>query len=229
MDDAVTAIIMSFSVLVFVIALTVCMYMVNLITATSEQILYSSDSSNFLENIKIHETEITLRNVDFDVIIPTLYRYYKENFCVKILKQDTLYHIFDIQLEGKVRSAASKSDFTGDPMAEALVKTYDDKTKTVYLHQAPWLGNANRDVKTRIDYFVNGLRGYINNVLVDYEIVNLKELKTAYDNNASAVIQESFVEYNFSGETITTEDGTETITGNEQPESKIIITYNLKY
>ena len=213
MDDAVTAIIMSFSVLVFVIALTVCMYMVNLITATSEQILYSSDSSNFLENIKIHETEITLRNVDFDVIIPTLYRYYKENFCVKILKQGTLYHIFDIQLEGKVRSAASKSDFTGDPMAEALVKTY----------------NANRDVKTRIDYFVNGLRGYINNVLVDYEIVNLKELKTAYDNNASAVIQESFVEYNFSGETITTEDGTETITGNEQPESKIIITYNLKY
>ena len=226
MDDAVTAIIMSFSVLVFVIALTVCMYMVNLVTATSEQILYSSDSSNFLENIAIHNSEITLRNVDFDVIIPTLYRYYKENFCVKILHNDVLYHIFDVQLEGKVRSAASKVNQT--PSERALAQTYDNKDTSVYLHQAPWLGNANRDVKTRIDYFVNGIRGYINNVLVDYSTFNLKKLKEDYDDDDDAVIQESFVEYNFSGETITTEDGTETITGNEQPESKIIITYNLK-
>lgn len=227
MDDAVTAIIMSFSVLVFVIALTVCMYMVNLVTATSEQILYSSDSSNFLENIAIHDSEITLRNVDFDVIIPTLYRYYKENFCVKIMENGTLYHIFDVQLEGKVRSAASKA--IKEPVDQTLADTYDDKTKSLYLFQAPWLGNANRDVKTRIDYFIAGMKGYINNVEVDYTSTNLNHIKVIYDNNINATIQESFVEYNFSGETITTEDGTETITGNEQPESKIIITYNLKY
>ena len=227
MDDAVTAIIMSFSVLVFVIALTVCMYMVNLVTATSEQILYSSDSSNFLENIAIHDSEITLRNVDFDVIIPTLYRYYKENFCVKIMENGTLYHIFDVQLEGKVRSAASKA--VKEPVDQSLADTYDDKTKSLYLFQAPWLGNANRDVKTRIDYFIAGMKGYINNVEVDYTSTNLNHIKVIYDNNINATIQESFVEYNFSGETITTEDGTETITGNEQPESKIIITYNLKY
>ena len=227
MDDAVTAIIMSFSVLVFVIALTVCMYMVNLVTATSEQILYSSDSSNFLENIAIHDSEITLRNVDFDVIIPTLYRYYKENFCVKIMENGTLYHIFDVQLEGKVRSAASKA--VKEPVDQTLADTYDDKTKSLYLFQAPWLGNANRDVKTRIDYFIAGMKGYINNVEVDYTSTNLNHIKLMYDNNKNATIQESFVEYNFSGETITTEDGTETITGNEQPESKIIITYNLKY
>lgn len=227
MDDAVTAIIMSFSVLVFVIALTVCMYMVNLVTATSEQILYSSDSSNFLENIAIHDSEITLRNVDFDVIIPTLYRYYKENFCVKIMENGTLYHIFDVQLEGKVRSAASKA--VKEPVDQTLADTYDDKTKSLYLFQAPWLGNANRDVKTRIDYFIAGMKGYINNVEVDYTSTNLNHIKVIYDNNINATIQESFVEYNFSGETITTEDGTETITGNEQPESKIIITYNLKY
>ena len=41
-------------------------------------------------------------------------------------------------------------------------------------------------------------------------------------------IVESFVEYNFSGDTITTEDGTETITGDKQAESKIIITYIFK-
>ena len=61
MDDAVTAIIMSFSVLVFVIALTVCMYMVNLVTATSEQILQgitraALGTSSFMSAASFQET-----------------------------------------------------------------------------------------------------------------------------------------------------------------------------
>ena len=39
---------------------------------------------------------------------------------------------------------------------------------------------------------------------------------------------ESFVEYAYTGETISTEDGLETITGSTQESSKIIITYRLK-
>lgn len=236
MDDAVTAIIMSFSVLVFVIALTVCMYMVNLVTATSEQILYSSDSSNFLENIAIHDSEITLRNVDFDVIIPTLYRYYKENFCVKFYDargtKPELLQLFDLTIEGEVRSAASNTGAL-DKRDIGLLEAYNTNSKPAYLFEAPWIGNSNNHVKTRIDFYVSGQEGDINNIHVDYtttrtaQIDNLVEMKSFYD-TGNYDIEESFVEYNFSGDTITTDDGTETITGDKKAESKIIITYTLK-
>lgn len=241
MEDAVTAMIMAFSVMVFVLALSLCMYMVNQLTFTSEQILYSSDKSNFMENIKISDAGVTRREVDFDVIVPTLYRYFKENFCVKIVDAtsgtEKLLHIFDIKIEGDVRSAETTEPSRRSRKQNSLVLLYGDPSKTTYLFQSPWLGNTNRDVKTRIDYYVSGSSGYINNTFVDYEskpgmFNNLVDIKNWYDGDIgeerNLIIEESFVEYNFSGDTITTEDGMETITGDKKAESKIIIIYTLK-
>ena len=115
----------------------------------------------------------------------------------------------------------------------SLVLLYGDPSKPTYLFQSPWLGNTSRDVKTRIDFFISGKSGYINNTFVDYEseasvkFKNLKDIKDEFDSN-NIIIEESFVEYNFSGDTITTEDGMETITGDKKAESKIIIIYTLR-
>ena len=115
MEDAVTAIIMAFSVIVFVIALSLFMYLVNIVSYTSENILYVSDRTNYMENIDLENVSITTRNVDFDTIVPTLYRYYKENFCVKFYdaRADSpapgLIQIFDLTFDGEVRSAASNT------------------------------------------------------------------------------------------------------------------------
>lgn len=241
MEDAITAMIMAFSVMVFVLALSLCMYMVNQLTFTSEQILYYSDNSNFMENIKISDSGVTRREVDFDVIVPTLYRYFKENFCVKIVDgtsgTDKLLHVFDIKIEGDVRSAETTEAARRSRKQNSLVLLYGDDSKTTYLFQSPWLGNTNRDVKTRIDYYVSGSAGYINNTFVDYshragQYNNLVDIKAWYDSDTGAerthIIEESFVEYNFSGDTIVTEDGMETITGDKKAESKIIIIYTLK-
>lgn len=240
MEDAVTAMIMAFSVMVFVLSLSLCMYMVNQLTFTSEQILYSSDKTNYMENIKISDAGVTRREVDFDVIVPTLYRYFKENFCVKIVDAtsgtEKLLHIFDIKIEGDVRSAETTELSQRSKKQKTLVSLYGDPSKTTYLFQCPWLGNTNRDVKTRIDYYVSGSSGYINNTFVDYTsdgtYNNLVEIKEWYDGdngeNRTHIIEESFVEYNFAGDTITTEDGMETITGDKKAESKIIIIYTLK-
>ena len=235
MEDAVTAIIMAFSVIVFVIALSLFMYLVNIVSYTSENILYVSDRTNYMENIDLKDVSITTRNVDFDTIVPTLYRYYKENFCVKFYDgragTPKLLQLFDLTIEGEVRSAAANTGVL-TLRDRGLLEAYNKESKTAYLFQAPWMGNVNKDVKTRVDFFVSGQEGDINNVHVDYtstrtaEIDNLVEFKQAYDEGCS--IQESFVEYNFSGDTITTEDGTETITGDKQAESKIIIIYTLK-
>ena len=39
-----------------------------------------------------------------------------------------------------------------------------------YMYGAPWLSNINRDAKTRVDMYINGGKGYINNTLVDYSV-----------------------------------------------------------
>ena len=182
----------------------------------------------------------TERYVSAETIIPTLYRYYKENFCVKFYDMrgassaPGLIQLFDLTIEGEVRSAASNTGVL-TLRDRGLLEAYNKEDKTAYLFQAPWMGNVNKDVKTRVDFFVSGQEGDINNVHVDYTttrtagIDNLVEMKDLYDAEPHKYdIVESFVEYNFSGDTITTEDGTETITGDKQAESKIIITYILK-
>lgn len=236
MEDAVTAMIMAFSVVVFVIALSLFMYLVDIVTYTSTNILYVSDKTNYMENIDLEDVEITKRNVDFDTIVPTLYRYYKENFCVKFYDargaKSELLQLFDLTIEGEVRSAASNRGVL-DKRDIGLLEAYNTDSKPAYLFEAPWIGNSNNHVKTRIDFYVSGQEGDINNIHVDYTttrtagIDNLVEMKSLYD-TGNYDIEESFVEYNFSGDTITTDDGTETITGDKKAESKIIITYTLK-
>lgn len=239
MDNAVDAMIMAFSMIVFLIAFTASMYMFNQVSATSEVLLYVADKSNYFENIELAtDTNITTRIVDLETVIPTIYRYYKENFCVKICdgrnNQNELVQIFDVDIEGRTRTAESATELT--PAQDALIKAYGNDESPRYLFESPWIGNTETDAKTRIDLYIKGEQGYINNTKVDYtdrtaKIDSLAELKDILEADADQLeIQETFVEYVFSGDTITLEDGddTERITGDKQESSKIIITYTLK-
>jgi len=236
MDNAVDAIIMAFSVIVFVIALTMSMYVFSQMSSTSELMLYYSDKTNYYDNIEIYDNasmtteeklkKQTTRTVGTDTIIPTLYRYYKENFCVKICDVDgTLIQIFDVNLEGSVRKAAGiTSSYNGEDknkLNSLKNSKYNTRSEDIYLFEAPWIGNTDTDTKTRIDFYIDGTKGYINNTEVDYS----KNTKFCYAIERNIKFTEAFVEYSFSGDTITSEDGTETITGNKQENSKIIITY----
>ena len=186
MDNAVHAIIMAFSVIIFVIGLTVAVHMFSQVTTTSETLLYFSDETNYYDNVKLDTNEVN-RIVDIDTIIPTLYRYYKESFCVKIYDADKeLIQVFDVNLEGEVRQAAASMNPT--KKQNALNVTYNDKTKKgSYLFEAPWIGSTDENIKTRIDYFINGKSGYINNAYVNYkdnEFYRIREYnKTATEEN----------------------------------------------
>lgn len=235
MDNAVDAIVMGFSMFLFIIAISASMYMLNQVSATSEVILYVADETNYFENIEITDTNVTKRVVDLETVIPTLYRYYKESFCVKICDdrggKGQLVQIFDVNIEDKARRAASTEDLDGE--AEALNLIYNNSNLPTYLFESPWIGNTDKDTKKRIDLYVRGGAGYINDTYVDYtdssaDIDSLTELNQILQTNPDTLqLEESFVEYVFSGDTISTEDGTETITGDKQESSKIIITYTL--
>ena len=239
MENALDALKMAFAMLVLVIALSTAIYALNVTNSTVKTIVYMNDKTNFFDNFDITAETKTYRIVDVDTIVPTLYRYYKENFSVKIYDGDKLVQIFDINTEGKVNKASALRPSLRNREQNILLSIYGDKNPTddstnPYLFEAPWIGNTNVDTKTRVDLYVNGQRGYINNVLVDYTKNNLQKLIDKKNENTNENSKygfvESFVKYTYSGDTISVGEGQdiETITGSKQPEDKIEITYTLK-
>ena len=83
MENAIDAMKMAFGMIVFIIAISASMYLLNTATSTSRILLYYADETNYLDNINVDEsTDITKRIVNVETIIPTLYRTYKDNFDV---------------------------------------------------------------------------------------------------------------------------------------------------
>lgn len=138
MDNAVDALKIAFAMLAFVIAITVSISAFDQAKATSDEVFYMADKTNFYEytsDDKIPDGRI----VSIETIIPTLYRYYKENFNVIILDK-----------EGK------------EVCTFNLEKEIQDYSKNY--KNAPWLGNANEDTKLRVDVEVSGEHKVINGV-----------------------------------------------------------------
>lgn len=138
MDNAVDALKIAFAMLVFVMAITVSITAFDQAKATSDEVFYMADKTNFYEytsDDKIPDGRI----VSIETIIPTLYRYYKENFNVIILDKDGK-EVCTFNLEKEIQ------DYS---------KNYKN---------APWLGNANEDTKLRVDVEVSGEHKVINGV-----------------------------------------------------------------
>jgi len=164
-DNLTAALIMSFSVIVFIIALSITMYMFSEVTSTSEILVANADTTKYYDNIQLlsndsMQSDSAIREgkeriVDSNTVIPTLYRYYKENFCVKIY-DDTedkygisklttndpnsnintgkeparLVHIFDLALENEVFKAKSYNKSL-NPSASDSEKSEDKKNKVL--------------------------------------------------------------------------------------------------
>lgn len=85
MENAIEALKMAFAVLAFVLALTVSVIAFSNVKATSDVILYTKDETNYYDYIKDNNVSgraYENRIVGLETIIPTLYKYYKENYTV---------------------------------------------------------------------------------------------------------------------------------------------------
>lgn len=87
MENASEALYMVFAVLVFVLALTVAMNAFNQAKATSDVVLYQSDITNYYEYQGATGKESQNRIVGLETVIPTLYKYYKEENCTVLFRQ----------------------------------------------------------------------------------------------------------------------------------------------
>ena len=79
MENATDALKMAFAVVVFVMALTIAVMMFSQLNQVSKLVVSSSDITKYYE-YKIAKDEEQTRIVGLETIIPTLYKYYKENY-----------------------------------------------------------------------------------------------------------------------------------------------------
>ena len=84
MENAVDALKIAAAVLVFVIALTIAFALLSQAKATSDIMLFASDKTNYYTYSKDAE-DTEGRIVGADVVISSLYRYYKESVVVRIV------------------------------------------------------------------------------------------------------------------------------------------------
>ena len=202
--------------------------MVNKLNTTADTLVYRLDETNYYDSLDLTEliadsdnTTNSYKIVSIDSIIPVLYKYYRESYTVRILNTNgELLQLFDTTVEGEVMTATNLLSSRRTDRQKALLSLYGDSDKACYMYGAPWLGSTNKDTKERIDMYISGDSGYINNTWVDYSGNYLRQ----YENRQ---FQEIFSEYTYEGDTITSEDGEETLTGTRQTSAKIVITYQL--
>jgi hypothetical protein len=257
MENAVDAIKMAFAMMVFALALSVSMYAFTVTSSAAQVISYTADESNYYSNLRL-DADANYQKKRFvraETIIPTLYRYYKENFSVKIYSRlnpnntneeydpPALFQLFDVNVEGEVRKAARKkpSEIVLGSKDALLLSLYNNTSERAYLYEAPWIADTKKYTKSRIDLFISGQAAYINDVLVDYSNVNLKVFLDLLNQQSPAehnpsesvptyVFSEIFVKYTYNGDTISVGEGegVETITGSKQTEDKIDIIYTFE-
>lgn len=181
MENAVDALKMAFAVLVFVLAISIGIAVFTQARTASDVILQGQDSTEYYnyihagiyddetgEWISIGETRI----VGIETVIPTLYRYYKENYTVVFLEADgTPMELYKTMTEPTLWSG---SDPSTNKIASIVSKYYDgildahtgvrqddlkicsfDLEEEINRHE-PWTGNANTDAKKNVDAFLNG-------------------------------------------------------------------------
>lgn len=232
MEDAVQALKMVFAVFVFVFALSVSFYVLSSARATGEIVFYATDKTNYYDNVKADTSKIT-RIVGLETVIPTLYRYYRENFAVNIVDSEgVVLQVFDTTTEWEYSNAAKA--IVPNERQNALLNLYNKKGDYKCMYGAPWLGTTDEDAKERIDLYIKGEKGYIKDALVDYTKTGLF---TCGKITSDTKFEEIFTEYHFSGNYVTEirddDDNLEKLEDDErlvddnQGSTKIIITYKI--
>lgn len=224
MENAVDALKIAFAVFVFVIALTVSMVAFGQAKDASEHVFYMTDKTNFYDLIFADEKRKNGRIVSAETIVPTLYRYYKENFNIVIIPKNP--EMVLNTTENKLLKAREKE--TGETQTAVIfnleeeIKYYNKDYKN-----APWLGNANVDTKKRVDIELRGKadpehkeENIINQVVYEPQVKLDGGLLNYLKSNR---FREYFLEQRFSGKEIVSGDNEslELVKGN----SKIWIIY----
>ena len=235
MENAVDALKIAFAVFVFVIALSLAMMMFTQARETADIVLQSSDTARLAEYTELNEISSNVaieddRVVGLETIIPTLYKYYKENYTVIFLESDghTPLTIYETQTEPSLWSNGYINKYYSSNTSKEICSfDVDEETR----RHEPWTGDNDR-VKENIDHFLMGgeytynvSSAFYENGQITYNYGN--GFIHDYQNDR---FRESMGTYTYNDVTSQVGDGTEETTSgitNVKPRTKRVIIYTL--
>jgi len=156
MENAVDALKTAFAVLVFVIAIALTFSIISNIRQSSDILFQMSDRNKYyIDDLEgytyISGTNKINRSVGEETIIPTIYRYYKENFGVTIMGKNTAGSLemkarFDLDTENIINNWKTNSDTTNQNHIDYL-NTYINPNKLT-------IGGSNNNILNNV-YEIN--------------------------------------------------------------------------
>lgn len=182
MENAVKALEYAFAVLIFVIGLSASIYLLSEVKTTSDIVFSQVDTQQFYVDAEIPEDELTDngnikyngRIVNVETIVPTLYRYYKENYIVEFYDLEGNNIIkFDLSQETTTRQL-----WTANPEVDAKkrldiflngIKGKEEETTAIINSQTYDISEDIAFVKNSDGSYVMEDKGYVEKYgLYDY-------------------------------------------------------------
>ena len=223
MENAVDALKIAFGVFVFTMALSLSIYMFTMARETSDIVLQSSDVTALMEYIEASDMIGEDRIVGLETIIPTLYKYYKENYTVIFLKSDgTPLELYETQTNPTLWSPGYTNKYYDDNQ-DLKICSFDVDEET--RRREPWTGNTNY-YKQNLDMFLSGgtfIAPSGNGMNYDYSNarVNGWGNNSFIDEYKDSQFRESLGEYTYN------EVSSTTSTTNVKEKKKRVIIYTL--
>ena len=153
MENAVDALKIAFGVFVFTMAISISMYMFTMARETSDSVLQRSDVTALMEYIETSDMIGEERIVGLETIIPTLYKYFKENYTVIFLDTDeTPLELYQTKTNPDLWSPGYTNKYYKDDY-DIKVCSFDVDEET--RRREPWTGNTNY-YKQNLDMFLSG-------------------------------------------------------------------------
>ena len=223
MENAVDALKIAFAVFVFVMALSLSMYMFTMAGETSDIVLQSSDVTRFMEYIETSDMIGDERIVGLETIIPTLYKYYKENYTIIFRDTDgSPLELYSTQTNPNLWSAGYTNKYYRDNQ-DVRICSFDVDEET--RRREPWTSNTNY-YKQNLDMFLSGgtfVAPSGNGMDYDYSSRNINGWgnRSFIDEYKDKRFRESLGEYTYNS--VNSSDTTSGLTNVEGQEKKVII------
>ena len=153
MENAVDALKIAFAVFVFTMALGLAIYMFTEARITSDAVLQTSDVTEYMQYVESENIENEDRIVGLETIVPTLYKYYKENYTVIFKNSDgSPLELYETQTNTNLWSAGYINKYYNNN-TDLRICSFDVDEET--RRHEPWTGNTDY-YKQNIDMFLSG-------------------------------------------------------------------------
>ena len=171
MENAVEALKMGFAVLVLIAALSLAIFSFTKVRETTDTITSGADIKEYYKQLSLEDTGVSSNNalssriVGVETIIPTLYRYYKENYTILFYVGEK-YNKDTGKFEGNITPMTIYYSETSDEYLKKSTLTVNSSSTAIYgfdiqdeqIRREPWSANQETSFNF-IKEFVNGING----------------------------------------------------------------------